>query len=456
MTETPDGPHRGPAGARAGALRATPTPARARSTRRPSATLLSGVPMNWMTRWPGASRSSSTERAGRRRSPTSTATTYADLCLGDTGAMCGHSPRRPVAGDPRAARARDHDDAAERGRRARSASRCADASACATGSSRSRPPTPTASSSGSAARSPGGRRSSSTTTATTASVDETVVTLGDGRARRAALRQRRPAGRSRRDDPGGRDQRPRGARARARRRRRRLRAGRAGADQHRHRPARPRLPRGAAPAHPRARDAAGDRRDAHAQLRPRRLHRAPTASSRTRSTIGKPIAGGIPTGAYGLTRRARRAGPRAERLGRGRRRRRRRHAGRQRALARRGPGDPRRGPDRRGLRADDRAGRALRGGRQRGDRPLRARLERRPARLPGRVHVLARAAAQRRRGGRGDRRPARRADAPLHAQPRDPVHPVPHDGPDVPGDHRGAGRRATRTAFEEIAAELAA
>ena len=42
---------------------------------------------------------------------------------------------------------------------------------------------------------------------------------------------------------------------------------------------------------------------------------------------------------------------------------------------------------------------------------------------------------------RGDRRPARRAHAPVHAQRGDPLHPVPHDGPDLAGDDRRAGRR---------------
>ncbi|MGH2966947.1 MAG: transaminase [Solirubrobacterales bacterium] len=57
--------------------------------------LLAGVPMNWMTRWPGsfpvffaeASGASVTDVDGHR---------YADLCLGDTGAMTGHSPAATV------------------------------------------------------------------------------------------------------------------------------------------------------------------------------------------------------------------------------------------------------------------------------------------------------------------------------------------------------------------------
>ena len=58
--------------------------------------LIAGVPMNWMTRWPGAfpvfaahaSGSSITDVDGN---------TYVDLCLGDTGAMTGHAPPATVA-----------------------------------------------------------------------------------------------------------------------------------------------------------------------------------------------------------------------------------------------------------------------------------------------------------------------------------------------------------------------
>jgi glutamate-1-semialdehyde aminotransferase len=56
-----------------------------------SADLLGGVPMNWMSRWPGpypivvadAEGASVTDIDGNR---------FVDLCLGDTGAMCGHAP----------------------------------------------------------------------------------------------------------------------------------------------------------------------------------------------------------------------------------------------------------------------------------------------------------------------------------------------------------------------------
>jgi glutamate-1-semialdehyde 2,1-aminomutase len=58
--------------------------------------LLGGVPMNWMNRWPGpfpvfaasAQGASITDVDGH---------TYVDFCLGDTGAMCGHSPAPTVA-----------------------------------------------------------------------------------------------------------------------------------------------------------------------------------------------------------------------------------------------------------------------------------------------------------------------------------------------------------------------
>jgi glutamate-1-semialdehyde 2,1-aminomutase len=62
---------------------------------RAEASLLSGVPMNWMTRWPGefpvflatAEGAEVTDVDGH---------VYADLCLGDTGAMTGHSPPATV------------------------------------------------------------------------------------------------------------------------------------------------------------------------------------------------------------------------------------------------------------------------------------------------------------------------------------------------------------------------
>ena len=104
-------------------------------------------------------------------------------------------------------------------------------------------------------------------------------------------------------------------------------------------------------------------------------------------TIGKPIGGGVPVGAYGFTEQV------AERILEGtiwearRRRRGRRDPGRQRALARRRPRDPRRGAHRRRLRAHDRARRALRGRGRRDNRRARAAVVGDPARVQGRVHV---------------------------------------------------------------------
>lgn len=53
--------------------------------------LLGGVPMSWMTRWPGP-HPLFVEAASGARFTDVDANTYIDLCLGDTGAMTGHSP----------------------------------------------------------------------------------------------------------------------------------------------------------------------------------------------------------------------------------------------------------------------------------------------------------------------------------------------------------------------------
>jgi glutamate-1-semialdehyde 2,1-aminomutase len=58
--------------------------------------LLSGVPMNWMTRWPGA-WPVVFETAEGARLTDADGNTYVDFCLGDTGAMAGHSPAPTVA-----------------------------------------------------------------------------------------------------------------------------------------------------------------------------------------------------------------------------------------------------------------------------------------------------------------------------------------------------------------------
>jgi glutamate-1-semialdehyde 2,1-aminomutase len=62
---------------------------------RGGASLLYGVPMNWMTRWPGRAPIVVAEASGACVVDVD-GNRYVDLCLGDTGAMAGHSPE-PVA-----------------------------------------------------------------------------------------------------------------------------------------------------------------------------------------------------------------------------------------------------------------------------------------------------------------------------------------------------------------------
>jgi glutamate-1-semialdehyde 2,1-aminomutase len=57
--------------------------------------LLDGVPMNWMTRWPGAFPVFVETAQGADVTDVD-GNSYADLCLGDTGAMTGHSPPATV------------------------------------------------------------------------------------------------------------------------------------------------------------------------------------------------------------------------------------------------------------------------------------------------------------------------------------------------------------------------
>jgi glutamate-1-semialdehyde aminotransferase len=58
--------------------------------------LLSGVPMNWMTRWPGGFPVVFETAEGARLTDID-GNSYVDFCLGDTGAMAGHSPAPTVA-----------------------------------------------------------------------------------------------------------------------------------------------------------------------------------------------------------------------------------------------------------------------------------------------------------------------------------------------------------------------
>ncbi|MCW2495623.1 aspartate aminotransferase family protein [Jatrophihabitans sp.] len=57
--------------------------------------LLYGVPMNWMTRWPGRSPVVVAEARGAHLTDVD-GNRYVDLCLGDTGAMAGHAPAAVV------------------------------------------------------------------------------------------------------------------------------------------------------------------------------------------------------------------------------------------------------------------------------------------------------------------------------------------------------------------------
>jgi glutamate-1-semialdehyde aminotransferase len=57
--------------------------------------LLFGVPMNWMTRWPG-DYPVFVDRAGGARFWDADGNEFVDFCLGDTGGMAGHSPKVSV------------------------------------------------------------------------------------------------------------------------------------------------------------------------------------------------------------------------------------------------------------------------------------------------------------------------------------------------------------------------
>ena len=59
------------------------------------ASLLGGVPMHWMVRWAGGFPVFATEAHGARFRDVD-GLEYVDFCLGDTGAMTGHSPEPTV------------------------------------------------------------------------------------------------------------------------------------------------------------------------------------------------------------------------------------------------------------------------------------------------------------------------------------------------------------------------
>ena len=64
---------------------------------RARSSLLAGVPMSWMTRWVGGFPVFADEAHGSRFKDVD-GHTYIDFCLGDTGAMAGHSPAPSVTG----------------------------------------------------------------------------------------------------------------------------------------------------------------------------------------------------------------------------------------------------------------------------------------------------------------------------------------------------------------------
>lgn len=64
-------------------------------SRRARGSLLGGVPMHWMVRWAGGFPVYATEAQGARFRDVD-GHEYVDLCLGDTGAMTGHSPEAVV------------------------------------------------------------------------------------------------------------------------------------------------------------------------------------------------------------------------------------------------------------------------------------------------------------------------------------------------------------------------
>jgi glutamate-1-semialdehyde 2,1-aminomutase len=62
---------------------------------RARSSLLAGVPMHWMVRWPGGFPVFASEASGARFRDVD-GIEYVDFCLGDTGAMTGHSPEPVV------------------------------------------------------------------------------------------------------------------------------------------------------------------------------------------------------------------------------------------------------------------------------------------------------------------------------------------------------------------------
>ena len=166
---------------------------------------------------------------------------YVDLCLGDTGAMTGHAPEADRRGRRRADRARDTSCCPPRTRSgsARAGRRFGlpywQFALTATDANRYTIRSP--------GRSPAAPRWSCTTGATTARSTRRSRSSTDGGIASRPQQHRRP-GRHAADDPRRRDQRPRRRSSASWRTATSPLPLRAGADEHRHRAARPRLPRG--------------------------------------------------------------------------------------------------------------------------------------------------------------------------------------------------------------------
>ena len=261
--------------------------------------LLTGVPMAWMTRWPGSFPIFCARAEGARVTDVD-GHQYVDFALGDTGAMTGHArPFVTEAVERQAARGittmLPSEDAiwvaAELHRRFglplwQFALTATDANRFALRIARHLTGRPkilvfdwcyhgsvdetlvTADESGATRR-----RDSNLGPPVDPAVTTRVVQFNDVRRLEAALAPRR----------------------------RSLRVGRAGPHQYRYRAPGRRIPRRPAPDHARDGHHPDHRRDPHHLRRPGSAPPPPGDWSPTCSTIGKPIGGGVPTAAYGLS-----------------------------------------------------------------------------------------------------------------------------------------------------------
>ena len=330
---------------------------------RAKASLLDGVPMNWMVEWASPFPLFVEEASGARFRCVD-GHEYTDFCLGDTGAMAGHGPSPTIAAVERQMRRGithmlPTEDAIwageELGRRFglplwQFTITATDANRFSIRLAR---------------QATGRSKVVVHDHCYHGSVDETFATLdADGRVvpSEGSVGPPVPPSETTRVVPFNDVDALERALVRPRRR---GRARRACPDERRDRPARARLPRGAAGDHAADRDDPDHRRDPHdlrgarwddAARRPRARHARDRQDDRRRDPGGDVRDDG----------RGRRPDP-VDDAGADRRRRGRRDAGGLRAVARGDPGDARRGAHGRGVRADDPARRALGGGRQRRD-----------------------------------------------------------------------------------------